>query len=101
MIGGGRCQYVANRIAVTLNHAVNRPERPSFIGNLDAVHIDRNDRIAGLPGPTAREVMRLFDRELPEHVLGRCVKEDEREPTEQPTSAAIARTDFPAEGHPE
>lgn len=37
------------------------------------------DRIAVLPAPIAREVMRLFDRALPEHLLGYCVKDDDRE----------------------
>jgi hypothetical protein len=43
------------------------------------MRVDRNDRIAGLPAPIAREVMRLFDAARPEHLLGYCVKDDDRE----------------------
>jgi predicted nucleotidyltransferase len=43
------------------------------------MRVDRNDRIAGLPAPIAREVMRLFNREVPERLLGFCVKDDDRE----------------------
>jgi hypothetical protein len=43
------------------------------------MRVDRNDRIAGLPAPMAREVMRLFDRPSPESLLRHCIKEDDRD----------------------
>jgi predicted nucleotidyltransferase len=46
------------------------------------VRVARSDLIAGLPAPVAREVMRLFDRELPERLLGACVEGDKRKPSE-------------------
>jgi hypothetical protein len=43
------------------------------------MRVDCNDRIAGLPAPIAREVMRLFDTARREHLLGYCIKEDDRD----------------------
>jgi hypothetical protein len=43
------------------------------------MRVDRNDRIAGLPAPIAREAMRLFDTARREHLPGYCIKEDDRD----------------------
>jgi predicted nucleotidyltransferase len=43
------------------------------------MRVNRNDRIAGLPAPVARKVMRFFDQALPERFLGSCLDDDNRE----------------------